>query len=182
MTKSELNGLLYREMHKDELHRVGELDRREKIEYNYYLLDDRLALKKVNFDVPEWSEDKKSQIHQLLLVIYQRSGTIIGAFNGTTVAGIAALDHDFFGKNMEHLNLGGLWVSQPFRNQGVGRHLVNLIKTKAKKLGAKYLYCSATPSKKTVEFYMSCDFQLAKIIDPHLFELEPEDIHLECKL
>jgi N-acetylglutamate synthase-like GNAT family acetyltransferase len=117
-----------------------------------------------------------------LLDIHQRSGTIIGAFEETKLAGLIGLDHDFFGSRMDRLNLAVLWVSQPFRDRGVGHNLVELIKQKAKTLGAKTLYVSATPSKKTVEFYMSCGFQVTKEIDPRLFELEPEDIHMEYQL
>ena len=169
-------------MRKDELHRVTELDRRELVEYWYYTKDNKLELKKVNWNVPEWTDDQKAMFHQTLLDLHQKGGSIIGAFDEDNIAGIISLDHKFFGRNMGHLNLSGLWVSQPYRNQGVGRHLVNLVKQKAKNLGAKLLYVSATSSKKTVEFYMSCGFQLAKEIDQKLFELEPEDTHMECEL
>ncbi|MHA1907962.1 MAG: GNAT family N-acetyltransferase [Candidatus Thorarchaeota archaeon] len=174
--------MLYREMSKEELHRVAEIDRREVIEYAYYLQNNKLELKKVDWIVPEWSDSQKSKYHQYLLEVHQRGGFILGAFDDTIIAGIVALDIEFFGRTMEHLNLSGLWVSQPYRNQGVGKQLVNLVKQKAKTLGAKFLYVSATKSKKTVEFYMSCECQLAKVIDPRLFELEPEDIHMECEL
>ena len=169
-------------MHKDELHRVAELDRREVIEYIYYFRDNKLELEKEHWDVPEWSTEQKQKYHQRLQDIHQRDGTVIGAFKGSKIAGIIALDHEFFGSSKNRLNLAGLWVSQPFRDRGVGRHLVELVKKKAKALGAKNLYVSATPSKKTVEFYLSCGFHPTREIDPKLFELEPEDIHMEFQL
>lgn len=172
----------YRQMRKDELYRVGELDRREVIDYIYYFRNGKLELEKEHWDIPEWSDEQKQEYHQRLQDIYQRGGTIIGAFKDTKIAGIVALDHEFLGSDLGHLNLAALWVSQPFRDRGVGRHLVELVKKKAKALDAKNLYVSATPSKKTVEFYMSCGFQLAKVIDPKLFELEPEDIHMEFRV
>jgi len=172
----------YRQMRKDELYRVGELDRREVIDHIYYFRNGKLELEKEHWDIPEWSDEQKQEYHQRLQDIYQRGGTIIGAFKDTKIAGIVALDHEFFGSNLDCLNLAALWVSQPFRDRGVGRHLVELVKKKAKALDAKNLYVSATPSKKTVEFYMSCGFQLAKVIDPKLFELEPEDIHMEFRV
>jgi GNAT superfamily N-acetyltransferase len=171
----------YRQMHKDELHRVAELDRREVIEYIYYFRDGKLELEKEHWDVPEWSTEQKQEYHQRLQDIHQRGGTVIGAFKGSKIAGIIALDHEFFGSSKNRLNLAALWVSQPFRDRGVGRHLVELVKKKAKALGAKNLYVSATPSKKTVEFYLSCGFHPTKEIDPKLFKLEPEDIHMEFK-
>jgi predicted N-acetyltransferase YhbS len=175
----ELAEMEYRKMSKDELHRVAELDRREAIEHIYYFRNGKLELEKEHWDVPEWSTEQKQEYNQRLQDIHQRGGTVIGAFKGSKITGIIALDHEFFGSNKNRLNLAALWVSQPFRDQGVGRHLVELVKKKAKALEAKSLYVSATPSKKTVEFYLSCGFKLAKVIDPKLFELEPEDIHME---
>lgn len=178
----ELAEMEYRQMHKDELHRVAELDRREVIEYIYYYRDGKLELEKEHWEVPEWSDSQKHEKYERLFDINQRDGTIIGAFEDTKIAGIIALDHEFLGSSKDRLNLAALWVSQPFRDRGVGRHLVELIKKKAKALGAKNLYVSATPSKKTIEFYLSCGFQLAKEIDSKLYELEPEDIHIEFRL
>jgi len=50
---------------------------------------------------------------------------------------------------------------------------------KARQLGARKLYISATPSKNRVDFYMHLGCRLTSQIDPKLYELEPEDIHLE---
>ena len=44
------------------------------------------------------------------------------------------------------------------------------------------LYVSATPSENTILFYLSFGCKLASEVDPELFALEPEDIHLELVL
>jgi hypothetical protein len=49
-------------------------------------------------------------------------------------------------------------------------------------MNARRLYISATPSENTVNFYLRQGCVLARQIDPELFELEPEDIHLEYDL
>ena len=60
---------------------------------------------------------------------------------------------------------------------------VNLRATKkGPKARAKKLYISATPSKHTVDFYMSLGCKSASEINPELFELEPEDIHLDLRI
>jgi len=51
-----------------------------------------------------------------------------------------------------------------------------------RKRGAKQLYISATPSEHTVDFYLRLGCRLDLEPDSELFELEPEDIHLECEL
>lgn len=50
---------------------------------------------------------------------------------------------------------------------------------RAKTLGAKKLYISATPSENTINYYLRLGCILATEIDPELITLEPEDIHLE---
>ena len=169
-------------MSEDELIRVAEIDRREVIDYIYYHRNGQLILEKEHWAVPEWSIEEQRQYHQKLQDIHHRGGTIFGAFEGAKIAGIIALDHEFFGSNKDRLNLAALWVSQPYRDQGIGKQLVELVRQKAKALGSKVLYVSATPSKKTVTFYMNLGFQLAKEVDPKLFELEPEDIHMVLSL
>lgn len=56
---------------------------------------------------------------------------------------------------------------------------MNQAKERAKELGAKKLYISATPSKNTVDFYMHLGCKLASEINTDLYQLEPYDIHLE---
>ena len=53
---------------------------------------------------------------------------------------------------------------------------------KAKFLGGEKLYISATPSENTVNFYMNNGAILAKESDKELYEMEPDDIHLEIQL
>ena len=53
------------------------------------------------------------------------------------------------------------------------------INERAKELGANKLYISATPSKNTVDFYMHLGCKLAAEINSELYQLEPDDIHLE---
>ena len=53
---------------------------------------------------------------------------------------------------------------------------------RARALGARRLYVSATPSENTVGFYLRRGCRLAAEIDEALFALEPEDNHLELDL
>lgn len=68
------------------------------------------------------------------------------------------------------------------RNQALGKKLIDKTKEKAKELGAKSLYISATPSLNTVRFYLGLGCELVSELNPELFRLEPEDIHLELAL
>jgi hypothetical protein len=57
-----------------------------------------------------------------------------------------------------------------------------MVKTLAKEKGAQLLYISATPSQHTVDFYLKQGARLASEVNPVLFKLEPDDIHLELVL
>ena len=58
----------------------------------------------------------------------------------------------------------------------------DLARIEAIQRGAKGLYISATPSEHTIDFYLRLGCNVTP--EPHveLFELEPEDIHLEYVL
>ncbi|MFQ5976849.1 MAG: GNAT family N-acetyltransferase [Candidatus Heimdallarchaeota archaeon] len=172
----------YHLMTKDELKRVAELDRREVIDAVYYYRDGALDLVPEHWDVPEWSSKEKQQKIEVLREIHNRNGTIFGAFDESSVAGVIALDSEYIGRNNDQLNLAELFVSKQYRKMGVGKALVALVTQKAREMGVKKLYVSATPSQNTVDFYMKRGFRLAQEVNPKLFELEPEDIHLELEL
>jgi predicted N-acetyltransferase YhbS len=72
-----------------------------------------------------------------------------------------------------------LHVAHDYRDKGLGSNLMYLVTKRARNMGAKKLYISATPSKHTVDFYMGLGCKLTSEINPELFKLEPEDIHLE---
>jgi GNAT superfamily N-acetyltransferase len=71
-------------------------------------------------------------------------------------------------------------VSRSYRHKGLGTRLFELAKATARRRGAKRLYISATPSENTVNFYLRLGCAVAAAPDQELFDLEPEDIHLEC--
>jgi GNAT superfamily N-acetyltransferase len=72
-----------------------------------------------------------------------------------------------------------LHVSRAYRRRGLGRVLFEKAAAQAKQLGAKRLYISATPSENTVDFYLHLGCEVTGEIDRDLFELEPDDIHLD---
>lgn len=172
----------YHMMTKDELKRVAELDRREVIEAVYHYRDGALDLVKEHWDVPEWSSRDKQQKIEWLREMHNRGGTIFGAFDESKVVGLIALDNEYIGRNNDQFNLAELHVSKQYRKMGVATALVELVKQKAREMGVKKLYVSATPSQNTVHFYMKRGFRLAQEVNQKLLELEPEDIHMELDL
>jgi GNAT superfamily N-acetyltransferase len=72
-----------------------------------------------------------------------------------------------------------LHVSRAQRKTGLGRALFEKAAAKARGLGARRLYISATESENTVNFYLAIGCRVTDEVDAELFALEPKDIHLE---
>jgi len=101
-------------------------------------------------------------------------------FEGIEPVGVVVLENKPIGKQKDQLQLKFLHVSRPYRNSGLGTQLFERAKAAARERGARRLYISATPSENTVNFYLRLGCAIAAEPDPELFELEPEDILLEC--
>lgn len=106
--------------------------------------------------------------------ILENGGAAWGAFVDRMV-GIAVLRYRL---EVETAQLVALFVSRPYRRQGVATSLMREVVGAACASGAAALYVSATPSRSAVGFYRSQGFELAERVHPELFELEPEDIHM----
>ena len=158
---------------------IWQIDRREIVQNIYFFGDEKLVLKQDYFDIQGWPPGEAELYTPILLDCYDRGGTFLGAFENGILVGVAILESKFIGKAHDTLQLKFLHVSRDCRKQGLGTRLFNTAVEKAKSLGAKKLYISATPSENTINYYSRLGCVLATEIDPELFALEPEDIHLE---
>ena len=166
-------------LQRDEIPLIWEIDRREVVENIYYLNKGELVLKPDYFDIQGWPPGEAELYTPILLDCYERGGMFWGAFENDKLMGVSILESKFTGSSHDTLQLKFLHVSRDCRKQGLGTKLFNIAVEKARELGAQKLYISATPSENTVNYYMRLGCVLAKEIEPELFALEPEDIHLE---
>lgn len=167
-------------LQRDEIPLIWQIDRREIVENIYSLHNGELILKPDYFDIQGWPPGEAELYTPMLLDCYDRSGMFWGAFENNLLIGAAILESKFIGARQDTLQLKFLHVSRDYRKQGLGRTLFDSAVKRAKALGAKKLYVSATPSENTINYYLRLGCALATEIDPELFALEPEDIHLEC--
>jgi predicted N-acetyltransferase YhbS len=158
---------------------IWQIDRREIVQNIYRLENGELVLKPDYFDIPGWPPSEVELYTPILFDCYDRGGTFWGAFENEKLIGGAILESRFIGSQHNTLQLKFLHVSHDYRKQGIASALFKFAVEKAKTLGAKKLYISATPSENTVNYYLRLGCVLASEIDPELFVLEPEDIHLE---
>jgi len=171
--------IAYKILSRGEIFKFDEIDRYELIEEIYYLRDDKLVLEKEYCEVKDFGY-MPERIGDLL-DIYDNGGTLAGAFDGDKLVGLGSICGELIGKEKNMIQLATLHVSTNYRDRGIGRKIVFILKEKAKQIGAEKLYVSATPSKHTVDFYRGAGFELTPPVK-ELFEKEPEDIHMEMLL
>jgi predicted N-acetyltransferase YhbS len=171
--------LRIRALRRTEIEKVRNIDRREIVEEIYYLEDEQLTLKNEFHNIKGWNPSELEKCIEHLYDVYDRNGTLLGAFDGNKLIAVSALESKFIGKKRDQLQLYFLHVDTHYRRMGIGEKLLGKAMVKAKKLGAKKLYISATPSKNTIDFYIHMGCKLASEVNPKLYKLEPRDIHLQ---
>ena len=171
-------------MNPDELHRISELDRSEHVTLAYEMKDGALTQIKVDWDVPAWFIDGDGDHSLAEQVEFCRShldhgGLMLGAFEDDLLVG-AALVRPRLRDDMAQLAF--LHVSQGYRRQGIAGRLMQKACDIAREAGSRRMYVSSAPSSSAVDFYLSQGCRPAEGVDPELYALEPEDIHLVLDL
>ncbi len=165
-----------------EIREIWHIDRSELIEAVYSLVNGTLILGAAHHDVKGWPPGEAEKYTPILEACHDRGGWLYGLFDDQKPVGAVVLDSRFIGKGKNQLQLAFLHVSRNYRDKGLGQRLFILAAAEARTRGAKSLYISATPSEHTIKFYSRLGCTVASEPDPELFELEPEDIHLEYDL
>ena len=168
-----------RSVKRKEIENIRNIDRSEIINQFYYYKNGKLVLKKKYYNISGWDPKNIERNINNLYDLYDRGGSFLGLFPEKRIVGVIALECKFIGSNNDQLQVIFLHIDKNYRKQGYGKILMNQTKERAKELGAKKLYISATPSKNTVDFYIHLGCKLASEINADLYQLEPDDIHLE---
>jgi GNAT superfamily N-acetyltransferase len=169
-----------RSMARDELLRVGEIDRTERIDVLFEQHGTELVTRSGTWDSPAWDPDGHGEhsvdAQQHALEHYADAGGLaLGAFSDGRLVGIGVV--------VPHIRptiaqLAFLHVSQAFRASGIGGRLSADLEQIAHDAGDTEIVVTATPSEHTVRFYLGRGYRPMSLPLPELFELEPEDIHM----
>ncbi|MCH7389098.1 GNAT family N-acetyltransferase [Acinetobacter dispersus] len=158
-----------------------QISRRELITQNY--IRQSLQLEDCFYDVQQWDDYHLQYDPPKLKQLYQHKAEMIGAFSSKgKLLGVSVVSNQLIHDYPDAKLLHYFYVDADHQGQRIGAKLMQTAITSARKLGAKYLYISATPSKRTVDFYMKHGAKLLDHPDQQLWQLEPEDIHLLCEL
>jgi predicted N-acetyltransferase YhbS len=171
-----------RELTREEIEKVWDIDRSEVVENIYYVRDGKLVLEPEYYDMKGWPPGEQELYTPILYDCFNRGGIFYGVFEGSKMLGTAVLESKYIGKGKDTLQLKFLHIDRAYRKQGLGRILFEKSAERAREVGAKKLYISSTPSENTINFYLGLGCVLAKEVDAELFKLEPDDIHLEYDL
>jgi len=162
-----------------EISRIGEIDRSERITQQYRQCGTNLQLIDVDIDAPRWGEQGETTIEYRVdewTRLTSAGGVPLGAFDGDRLVGFAVYMR---ASHEGRAQLAVLHVTKPWRRHGIGCDLTKEVVRLARAEGAQRLYVSATPTRGTVDFYMSQGFKPVATPDELLLALEPDDIHME---
>jgi ribosomal protein S18 acetylase RimI-like enzyme len=159
---------------------LAEIDRSEHISRAYEFNDGQLTLVEVDWQVPNWFTEGAGDHGLTEQIAFCRShldqgGVLLGALHENLLVGIAVVRPELHG---EMAQLAFLHVSREFRRQGIAQKLMGEACQIARSAGARRMYISAVPSDSAVDFYLFQGCELADPVDPELYALEPEDIHI----
>jgi GNAT superfamily N-acetyltransferase len=173
-----------RRLERDELARVGEIDRTEHIEVLYVQRGARLVERMGDWSAAPWDQDGEGEhsvkAQQGELEKYAAAGALtLGAFSGDRLVGIGVVVPRL---RPNIAQLAFLHVSDGFRAAGIGGRLSDELERWARDAGASEIVVSATPSENTVRFYLRRGYEPTGEPLPELFELEPDDVHMRKAL
>lgn len=177
--KTTLVEITYRWLEPEEVTRIAEIDRSERIVTGYTFEEGELVTQTVDWDVLTWFAEGEGE-HSIAeqIAFYQdhlrRGGRMIGAFAEGKLVGIGVLTPNIR-PGMDQL--ASLHVSHGYRREGIATRLTREMVELARQNGAQEMYVSATPSASAVSFYRSHGFEPVAEPLPELYALEPEDIH-----
>jgi ribosomal protein S18 acetylase RimI-like enzyme len=168
----------YREIDTIDAKLFSTIDRLEVIDGRYTVVGSRLVLEPHYHVVTGWYPSEIADHPAKIRHCISSGGSAFGAFAGSGLVGLAALDPSGLGGDASVMQLEPLHVSVGYRNRGIGETLVSLVADAARNLGATSIYISIIPTRNSVDAYLRMGARLASPPDPVLLAMEPEDIHL----
>jgi ribosomal protein S18 acetylase RimI-like enzyme len=165
----------YRELETIDAELFSTIDRSEVIDGRYTVVGGRLVLEPHYHVVTGWYPSEIVDHPAKIRHFISSGGSAFGAFAGSGLVGLAALDPSGVGGDASVMQLEPLHVSAGYRNRGIGK---TLVADAARNLGATLIYISSIPTRNSVDAYLRMGARLASPPDPVLLAMEPEDIHL----
>lgn len=147
----------------------------------YRLVNGELLLVKNEF-IREWNiEECREKARQVIIGI-QKGYIAHGAFYKNEIIGFILVSNQLLGSQMQYAELKYFYVSEPYRNRGIGKKLFDSICERARELQIKKLYISAYSSKESQLAYRKLGCVDANEIIEEIANAIPLDIEMEYEL
>lgn len=159
----------------------GSLDtfvRHQEVKECWRRINEEWKLMPIEF-VEDWNKEKLRSKANVIINKIKNDWYGYGAFVGDDVVGFTIASYERFGSRNQYSELIFLHVSEPYRKQGIGKLLFNLIGEEAKKNGVERLYISVHSSKESQAAYGKLGCTLAEEINVKLAQEEPCDVQME---
>lgn len=167
-----------RRMRPEDAERLAEIDRSEVIDAICTIEDGQECWTEAGHECPTWNEQELTRLQGRFRHELQAGGAAFGAYDRERLAGFGVLGHRRLGEQQDMLTVDLMYVSRPYRRQGIGTRLMNALSEEAALRGAKSLYISSTETTSAVRFYRSFGSVNADEPDPESLAAEPLDIHM----
>lgn len=173
--------MIYREMTQTESEKLQMIDATCHIKNAWRMVSGTLKLVEINFtdnDLPnglQWHKDR-------FVKTIADGGKAFGCFENDVLVGFATVNRRVFGTSSKQVLLDQLFVSQNYRNKGIGKKLFHLCASGAKVFGADKLYLCAGSAENTIAFYKKLGCVSAAEVDKALYAEDPNDIQLEFSI
>lgn len=174
--------ILIRNLEENEVGKIRQIDRAEDIPAHYEYRAGNLSIVSEREIVTHFDQQELENIIDRQVELIKAGGCVIGAFHNDMLVGVASVDCRRRGSKLNYCKMDILYTHKAFRGIKVGQRLLAASKEAGKLFGAEFLYISATPTKHTVDFYLQNGARLTTELDDVLYEIEPQDIHLELSV
>jgi len=176
--------ITFRALTGSDARKIEDIDRSEHVTLGYRFQGGVLEEEEVDWHIPRWTENAVAEFNiSERITEFQskiaKGDRVIGAFDADLLVGFAVLRVKL---TEDMAQLSELFVSREYRRRGIASELVSEMIALARASKAARLYVSSVPSESAVGFYLNQGFQPTQEVHPHLFELEPEDIHMTLDL
>ncbi len=130
--------------------------------------------------IENWGREQHEFICHCLREILSGGGRVYGAFDGSKLTGIVAVEAQHLGSRGQYRALPFLQISEEYRGCGIGRALFALAGEAARSLGGEMLYISSQASVETQAFYKAMGCRDASEPIAEYIRQNPQERQLEC--
>lgn len=163
------------------LHSLDSFIRRQDVKECWRRVNGALTLLPVTY-IEDWDLGERRETAKEILEELQNGGLAYGALCDGEIVGFAVLAAALFGSREQYMDLSLFYVSEPFRQMGIGKELFRMACQGAKEAGAQKLYISAHSAKDSMAAYYRLGCVEALEINRILAEKEPCDVQMEYVL